>query len=210
MKKEWRKHEKNIYLPKNKPEFINVPAFNYFAIKGQGDPNDEAFIDYITVLYSLSYGARMSYKWKCSPENYYEYTVYPLEGVWDLADKSKYVPGIVDKTNFAFELMIRQPSFVTEDVANQIIELVKKKKPQDLLSEVEFKTIFEGSCVQMMHFGSYDDEPQSFEIMNEYCKKENLKRASMKHREIYISDPRKTKPENLKTILRYKVEVLED
>ncbi len=206
MKKEWRKHEKKIYLPKNKPELIEIPSFYYFTIKGEGNPNAEAFGEYITVLYSLSYAARMSYKWDNPPADYYEYTVYPLEGVWDIADKSKYVPGVVDKDNLAFELMIRQPGFVTEDLANQIIELTKQKKPHDLLVQVEFKTICEGSCVQMLHLGSYDDEPNSFELMNQFCIKENLKRTSMKHREIYLTDARKTKPEKLKTVLRFKVE----
>ncbi|WP_105618690.1 GyrI-like domain-containing protein [Vallitalea okinawensis] len=206
MKKEWRKLEKEIYLPKKQPALIKVPAFNYFTIKGQSNPNEEVFKDYIAVLYSLSYGARMSYKWDSPPTGYYEYLVYPLEGVWDLADKSKYVPGVVDKSNLAYELMIRQPSFVTLDLANQIIQLTQKKKPHFLLDQVEFKTITEGSCVQMLHLGSYDDEPSSFELMNEYCKNNNLKRASMKHREIYLSDPRKANTENLKTVLRYKVE----
>lgn len=209
LKKEWRKLEKDIYLPKSQTELINIPAFNYFTVKGQGNPNEEAFKDYIEVLYSLSYGVRMSYKWECPPMGYYEYTVYPLEGVWDIADKSKYVPGVIDKSNFAFELMIRQPSFVTEDLADQIIKLTKKKKPHSLLDQVAFKTITEGSCIQMLHIGSYDDESQSFELMNEFCKNNNLKRASMKHREIYLSDPRKTKTENLKTVLRYKADILE-
>lgn len=206
MKKEWRKHEKNIYLLKNTPELIEIPPFNYFTIKGKVNPNDKAFGEYIIVLYSLSYGARMSYKWDNPPVDYYEYTVYPLEGVWDIADKSKYVPGVIDKDNLAFELMIRQPSFVTEDLANQIIELTKQKKPHNLLEQVEFKTICEDSCVQMLHLGSYDDEPNSFELMKQFCIKNNLKRTSMKHREIYLSDARKTKPEKLKTVLRFKVE----
>ncbi|NBI27963.1 GyrI-like domain-containing protein [Chengkuizengella marina] len=206
MKKEWRKHEKEIYLPKNKPELVEIPSFNYFMIKGKGNPNEETFGEYIAVLYSLSYGTRMSYKWRNPPQNYYEYTVYPLEGVWDIADKSKYIPGVVDKDNLAFELMIRQPSFVTETFANQLIELTKQKKPHRLLEEVEFKTIEEGRCVQMLHLGSYDDEPISFEIMKQFCIQNDLKRISMKHREIYLSDFRKTKTENLKTVLRFKVQ----
>lgn len=206
MKKEWRKHEKNIYLPKNKPELIDIPSFSYFTIKGKGNPNNKSFEEYITVLYSLSYAARMSYKWDTPPVDYYEYTVYPLEGVWDIADKTKYIQGSLDKDNLAFELMIRQPSFVTEDLARQIKELVKQKKPHSLLNQVEYKTISEGNCIQMLHKGSYDDEPRSFELMKQFCINENLKRVSMKHREIYLTDARKTKPEELKTVLRYKVE----
>lgn len=205
MKKEWRKQEKHIYLPKNVPEFLEIPPLSYFTIKGKGNPNDKVFGEYITVLYSLAYAVRMSYKWDNAPKDYYEYTVYPLEGVWDIADKSKYVPGIIDKDNLAYELMIRQPSFVTEDLANEIIELTKQKKTHDLLKQVEFKTIHEDRCVQMLHLGSYDEEKKSFELMKEFCIKNNLQRSSMKHREIYLTDARKTKPEKLKTVLRFKV-----
>lgn len=206
MKNEWRKHEKSIYIPKTTPELIEIPNFKYFTIKGQCNPNDKAFEEYISVLYSLSYAVRMSYKWDNPPSDYYEYTVYPLEGVWDIADKSKYIPGVLDKNNLAFELMIRQPSFLTEDLANHIIELTKQKKSHRLLEQIEFKTIHEGNCVHMLHLGPYDDEPKSFELMMQYCMKNNIRRTSMKHREIYLSDFRKTKPEKLKTVLRFKVE----
>lgn len=205
MKKEWRKHEKEIYLPKQKPVLIEMPKFNYYTIKGTGNPNDDFFAEYIAALYSVSYAVRMSYKSDNPPRGYYEYTVYPLEGVWDIADKSKYTEGVLDKNNLAFELMIRQPEFVTEDFAQKIIENTKLKKPHKLLDKIEFKTIEEGKCVQMLHKGSYDDEPQSFDMMDKYCEENNYERISMKHREIYLTDARKTAPEKLKTVLRYKV-----
>lgn len=208
MKKEWRKHEKHIYLPKQKPVLIDVPKFNYFTIKGSGNPNDDFFAEYIGVLYSVSYAVRMSYKTDNHPVGYYEYTVYPLEGIWDIADKSKHTEGFLDKNNLVFELMIRQPEFVTEDFAQRIIEKTKNKKPHKLLDQIEFKTIAEGKCVQMLHIGSYDDEPKSFDMMDKYCKENNLERISMKHREIYLTDARKTEPEKLKTVLRYKVKVI--
>jgi hypothetical protein len=77
MKHEWRKHEKQFYLPKNKPEIIDIPEFKFFSIRGQGNPNDDHFPDYIAVLYSLSYAVRMSPKKGIAPEGYFEYTVYP-------------------------------------------------------------------------------------------------------------------------------------
>ena len=206
MKKEWRKHEKNYNLPKNIPTFIEIPPLHYFVVQGQVNPNSEAFGEYIGVLYSLAYALKMSYKWDTPPKDYYEYTVYPLEGVWGIADMSKYVPGKVNKDNLAFELMIRQPDFITADLANHIIELTKKKKPHILLDEVVFKTISEKSCVQMLHLGSYDDEPSSFEIMKQFCEENNLNRISKRHREIYLTDARKTAPEKQKTVLRFKVE----
>ena len=205
MKKEWRKHEKNIYLPKNQPTLIEVPKFNYFTICGSGNPNNDFFGEYIKVLYSVSYAVRMSYKSDNPPEDYYNYTVYPLEGVWDIADKSMKKGNVIDKDNLVFELMIRQPEFVTKDFAQRIIEKTKDKKPHNLIDEIEFKTIDEGKCVQMLHLGSYDDEPVSFSMMDKYCNENSLERISMKHREIYLSDFRKTMPEKLKTVLRYKV-----
>ena len=128
MKQEWRKHEKDVYIPKTKPQFIKVPSFKYLVLSGRTNPNSELFAEYIGVLYSLSYAVRMSYKWEEVPKGYYEYTVYPLEGVWDIADKSKYVPGVIDKDNLAFELMIRQPSFLNEELAIEIARKFVMKK----------------------------------------------------------------------------------
>ena len=130
---------------------IDIPKLNYFVISGKVNPNSELFGEYIGVLYSLSYEVRMSYKWDDIPKGYYEYTVYPLEGVWDIADKSKYIPGIVDKDNLKFDLMIRQPEFLDKELVKLIIEKTKKKKYHKLLEEVEFKTIAEDKCVQMLH-----------------------------------------------------------
>ncbi len=205
MKKEWRKHEKEIYLPKNRPTVIEIPMYNYFTIQGEVSPGDPRFGDYIAALYTLSYAIRMSYKWEQPPLDYYEYTVYPLEGVWDLKDHSKYVLGEVDKDNLSFELMIRQPEFVTEELANMIIKEVLKKNADGLIQQVEFKKIHEGLCLQMLHKGSFDDEARTFDVMKQYCKENNLKRVSMKHREVYLSDFRRTATENLKTVLRFKV-----
>lgn len=205
MKKEWRKHEKNIYLPKSKPVLIEIPKFNYFTIRGSGNPNNDFFGEYVKVLYSLSYAVRMSYKLDNPPKDYYEYTVYPLEGVWDIADKSSKRGESINKDDLIFELMIRQPDFVTEEFSKEIIDRTKEKKPHKLIDKIEFKMIDEGKSVQMLHLGSYDDEPKSFALMDKYCSENNLERTSMKHREIYLTDFRKTSPEKLKTVLRYKV-----
>ncbi len=206
MKHEWRKHEKDIYLPKQKPVLINIPAFNYFTIEGKGNPNDDFFAEYIGVLYSLAYAAKMSPKKGITLEGYFDYTVYPLEGVWDISDKAKQnYSGKLNKNDLVFKLMIRQPEFVTHEFADQIIDITKKKKPHKLLEEVKYETIEEGKCVQMLHVGSYDSEPASFAKMEEFCEENELERFSKKHREIYLSDARKVVAEKLKTVLRYKV-----
>ena len=206
MKHEWKKQEKGIYLPKDKPELINVPPFRFYSVTGEGNPNDEFFGEYIGVLYSLSYGIRMSPKQGIAPEDYFEYTVYPLEGVWDINEEAKNsYEGRIDKNTLVFNLMIRQPDFVTADFANEIIDRTKIKKPHELLNKVKFSVFEEGTCIQMLHMGSYDNEPESFMKMELFAREHKLERITPTHREIYISDPRKVAPEKLKTILRFQV-----
>ena len=207
MKHEWKKNDKQFYLPKNKPETIIVPKFNFFTIEGKGNPNDEFFAEYISVLYSLSYAIKMSPKQGFAPDNYEEYTVFPLEGVWDIDEEAKKnYSGTLDKNSLIFKLMMRQPDFVTPEFAQEAIARTKKKKPHSLLEKVKFETIEEGLCVQMLHEGSYDSEPASFFKMKEFTEANNLKRISHIHREIYLSDARKVAADKLKTLLRFKVE----
>ena len=206
MKHEWRKKEKGLYIPKNKPENIMIPSFKFFMIEGEGNPNDDFFGEYISVLYSLSYAIRMSLKAGFAPPNYFEYTVYPLEGVWDISDEAKKnYTGQLDKNSLIFNLMIRQPDFVTKEFFQEALERTKKKKPHELLDKVKLANIEEGKCVQMMHLGSYDNESESFKQMEEFCKENNLHRESKQHREIYLTDAKKVSPEKLKTVLRFKV-----
>ncbi|MGL4392444.1 MAG: GyrI-like domain-containing protein [Fusobacteriaceae bacterium] len=204
MKHEWRKNEKEVYLPKQNPTLINIPSYNYFIIKGKGNPNSEEFSERIGVLYSLSYAIKMSPKKGIVPDGYFEYTVYPLEAIWDKTENVK-SDETLNKDKLMYTMMIRQPDFVTEKFALQTIESVKKNKPHILLEDVSFVKINEGLSVQMLHVGSYDDEPISFKMMSDFCDTNNLKRSVDTHREIYISDPRKVSPSKLKTTLRYNV-----
>jgi len=207
MKHEWKKNEKQFYLPKNKPELINIPNFKFFTIEGKGNPNDDFFAEYIGVLYSLSYGVKMSPKKGIEPKGYFDYSVYPLEGIWDLSeDAKKSSSGTINKNDLIFKLMIRQPDFVDIDFAMQILEQTKKNKPHELLSQIKFEEIIEGDCIQMLHLGSYDNEPESFRIMEDYAENENYIRKTKIHKEIYLSDARKVSPEKLKTILRFSIE----
>lgn len=203
---EWKRAEKKFYLPGTRPELIRIPAFRFFSVEGQGDPNDKSFAEYIGVLYSLSYAVKMSPKKGIAPEGYFEYTVYPLEGVWDISDEAKKNQSSkLDKSTLIFKLMIRQPDFVTQEYAQEIIGLTKKKKPHPMLENVTFNTFEEGNCIQMMHIGSYDEEPQSFRRMEDFCLENNFTRESKRHREIYLSDVRKVSPDKLKTVLRFKI-----
>ena len=206
MKHEWKKAEKILYQPMSKPTILSVPKFSFFSIHGQCNPNDPLFGEYIGVLYALSYAVKMSPKKGNAPEGYFDYTVYPLEGEWDITEEAKQKSMLqLDKNSLVFDLMIRQPDFVTIDFASKMIEITKRLKPHPLLEQVQFVSIEEGSCVQMLHLGSYDNEPQSFAQMEAFCGENNLVRQSKKHREIYLSDARKVSTDKLKTILRFKV-----
>ena len=207
MKYEWKKQAKELYLPKNKPELVSVPNFKFFMIDGKGNPNSEGFSEAIGVLYSLSYAVKMLPKRDIIPDGYYDFTVFPLEGIWDLAEEARTLE-VLDKNSLIYTIMIRQPDFVTDKLAQEVIKSVKLKKPNLLLDKVRFDRLEEGLCVQMLHLGAYDDEPKSFSIMEDYCTRTNLRRISKLHREIYLSDARKVQAEKLKTVLRFKVESL--
>lgn len=150
IKPEWRKQEKNIYLPKNKPELITIPRYQFFTLKGKGNPNDEDFSEAIGVLYALSFGIKMMPKRGIVSPGYFDYTVYPLEEIWDLSDKAK-IDKIFDKNELIYKIMIRQPEFITPTLAQETIASIKIKKPHPLLDQVKFESIEDDLSVQMLH-----------------------------------------------------------
>jgi hypothetical protein len=199
---DYKKHYKNIYLPSTLPAIIDVPKMPYIMVSGTGNPNHEEFARRTEALYSLSYAVKMSYKSNEVPLGYYEYTVFPLEGLWDLVDKSK---PATDKDNFKYTIMIRQPEFLTNELFVKFLAQIKKKKPNPYLEELKLSEITDGRCCQIMHIGSYDDEPESFAKMDAFCAEKGYIRSSYIHREIYLSDPRKSEAAKMKTVLRYAV-----
>lgn len=207
-KHEWRKKEKSLYLPKAKPEVVDVPEFNFITINGAGSPAEKTFILCIEALYSIAYGIKMhAKKEQKMPAEYCDFTVYPLEGIWDLNDKAKEnFTGTINKQDLVYKLMIRQPNFIDQAFFDSIVDRVKQKKSNLLLKQVKFETLTEGKCIQMLHLGRFEDEGATFEIMEAFALDNNLKRLSKIHREIYLSDARKVAPEKLKTVLRFNVE----
>lgn len=204
MKYEWKKDEKQIYLPKSVPTIIDIPKANYICIKGKGNPNEQDFVNRVGVLYKMSYAIKMMPKNGSKIEGYFDYTVYPLEGLWDLTDEGKKSDTLM-KDELLYTIMIKQPSFVDKDIFNKALEIVEHKHPNELLSEVYFDEIEDGLSVQMLHVGSYDDEPKSFGVMKQFICEKGLKIKTLIHREIYISDARKVEKDKLKTVLRYRV-----
>jgi hypothetical protein len=144
----------------------------------------------------------MSYKGEHIPSGYFEYTVFPLEGIWDVKDKT-----LVDfnKDNLMYTIMIRQPEFVTMEVFEKFKTLTKLKKKNLDIEKATFETIEDGWCCQLMHIGSFDNEPASFAQMEIFVKENGFLRCDKTHREIYLSDPRKTDVSKMKTVLRFKV-----
>ncbi|QWB95250.1 GyrI-like domain-containing protein [Mycoplasmatota bacterium] len=209
MKFEWRKQDKHLYFPKN-PEIITLKSYPYIKISGEGNPNGEMFQKHIEELYSLSYGVKMLLKQDASVSNYYEYTVFPLQATWSLTSKgiekyNKGIPIIDLKDYFSYELMIRQPDFLTQDIFNIIKDKVIAKKKNPLLNHAQFFFSKETKVCQAIHIGSFDDEPQTFKRMESYALTQGFPRKSREHTEIYLIDPRRTAVEKLKTTLQFEV-----
>ncbi|PKM89148.1 MAG: hypothetical protein CVU85_03160 [Firmicutes bacterium HGW-Firmicutes-10] len=203
MKKyDYKVDDKLEYFPPTHPTITQIKAHNYICVRGEGNPNGEAFGLDVEILYALSYAIKMSYKGEHIPLGYFEYTVFPLEGIWDVKDKTL---KDFNKDNLMYTIMIRQPEFVTMEVFEKFKTLTKLKKKNIDIEKATFEMIEDGWCCQMMHIGSFDDEPASFGQMETYVTKQGYTRLDKTHREIYLSDPRKTDVNKMKTVLRFKV-----
>jgi len=204
MKVDYKKDYKEIYLPKQEPTVIQLKPMKYITIEYEGNPNDESFQPVVAALYSFSWAIKMKSKKR---EDYYEYVVFPLEGIWDLIDVTV---SPTNKDNLKAKMMIRQPDFLDDNLFEEYRKmLLNKEKDINVITrinEAKLEVIDEGLSCQMMHLGSYDTESESFKRMEEYSNENGYKRLSKVHKEIYISDPRKVALEKLKTVLRFEVE----
>ena len=200
---DYKKEYKEFYMPKSRPEIVAVPKANYIAVRGKGDPNEPGgdYQQAIGVLYAVAYTLKMSYKTDHKIEGFFEYVVPPLEGFWQQRG------GNTDKSAFSWLSVIRLPDFVTRADFEWAVKTASEKKKTDCTA-AEFLTIDEGLCVQIMHHGSYDSEPESIAQMDAYLAQqgyENDLDGGRLHHEIYLSDPRKTAPEKLKTVIRHPI-----
>lgn len=207
---DFKKEYKELYKAKNKPEIVTVPPANFIAVRGTGDPNEEggAYQQALGLLYAVAYTLKMSYKTDYKIEGFFEYVVPPLEGFW----WQDHIKGVdySRKDTFNWISVIRLPDFVTKKDFDWAAETASKKKKLDC-SSVEFLTIDEGLCVQIMHKGPFDNEPESVALMDEYLQENNYVNdinAQRMHHEIYLSDPRKSAPEKWKTVIRHPIRKL--
>ena len=230
---DFKKECKDFYLPKTNPVFIDVPEMSYIAIAGQGDPNKEdgVYKQALSALYALSFTIKMSKMGDWQPDGYFDYVVPPLEGLWWI--NKGFFDGLnsEDKSALHWISMIRQPDFVTDEVFAWSKDQAMAKKPEirDTLEKARLIRFHEGPCVQIMHLGTYDDEASSIAKLNDYILDNGyasdlsntedlddeevleafIPNSEMNpfrlHHEIYLSDPRRCKPENLKTVIRQPV-----
>lgn len=204
---DFKKEYKELYMPKKKPEIVNVPKANYIAVRGKGNPNEEggAYQKAVGILYAVAYTLKMSYKTDYKMEGFFEYVVPPLEGFWwqDNVEGVDYS----NKDTFNWISVIRLPDFVTKADFDWAVETASQKKKMDC-SAAEFFTVEEGLCVQIMHIGPFDDEPATVAVMDVYLAEngyENDLTDIRLHHEIYISDARKIAPEKWKTVIRHPI-----
>ena len=209
---DYKKEYKEFYMPKKKPGIVEIPKMNYIAVRWQGNPNDEdgEYKKSIGLLYAIAFTIKMSYKGTHKIDGYFEYVVPPLEGFW----WQENTQGIDynRKEDMHFISVIRLPDFVTKDDYNWAVDEATKKKKQNF-SRVEFLTYDEGICVQCMHIGSYDSEPETVDLMHKYMEENGYEldiTDSRRHHEIYLNDPRRCDVNKLKTVIRHPIKSKEN
>ena len=204
---DYKKEYKEYYMPSKKPGIVTIPAMNYIAVRGQGDPNKEdgEYKRCVGLLYGIAFTIKMSYKGTHKIDGYFSYVVPPLEGLWWQEDGKSL--DLTHKEDFRWISMIRLPDFVTvKDFEWAVAEASMKKKTD--FGRVEFFTYEEGQCVQCMYVGSYDDESAAIQMMDAFAIENGYQidfTSGRYHHEIYLSDPRRTAPEKCKTVIRHPV-----
>ena len=208
---DYKKEYKDLYMPKKKPSIIEVPEMIFIMVDGKGNPNtSESYKKAMEILYGLSFTIKMSKMSGIQPEGYFDYVVPPLEGLWWVDDETFDGQNVTDKDKFCWTSMIRQPEFVTEEVFEWAKTSLLKKKPHIDFSSTRRVTFTEGLCCQVMHVGPYDAEPETIKMMEKYIEENGYIQdihPERRHHEIYLGDPRRTKPENLKTVIRHPVRI---
>ncbi len=204
---DYKKEYREFYIPARRPEIIDVPEMNFIAVRGKGDPNEEEgeYKEAMNLLYGIAYTIKMSKKGDRRIEGYFDYVVPPLEGFW----WQEGISGVdyAHKEEFYWISVIRLPDFVKKEDFDWAVREATVKKKTDF-SKVEFLTIKEGLCVQCMHVGPYDDEPETVRMMDEFIEQQgyvNDLNDIRRHHEIYLSDARKTYPAKLKTVIRHPI-----
>ena len=202
MKKiDYKKELKHLYLPSTKQcELVEVPTMNFLMIDGAGDPNTtQAYEEAVEALYAVSYTLKFMIK---KGEQAVDYTVMPLEGLWWVPNMAEF--SVSRKDKWLWTALIMQPEFVSAALVDAaIVETAEKKNPA-ALPRLRFKPYQEGLAAQIMHIGPYADEAPTIAKLHAFIAEQGHTLRG-KHHEIYLSDPRRTAPEKLKTVIRQPV-----
>ena len=204
-----KKDLKELYLPPARPTIVDVAAMTFVMVDGVGDPNDVqgAYPRAIQALYSLTYTIKMSPRAGRAPEGFFEFAVPPLEGLWTFPLEQ--FDGVhVPKDALIWTSMLRLPEFVTGEVLDWARAEVARKKNGFDISRARLETWTEGLCVQIMHIGPYDTEPESVTRMHAWAESQDYVvdlSDKRRHHEIYLGDPRRTAPDKLKTVVRHPI-----
>ena len=169
----------------------------YLTIEGKGEPAGELFVGKVEALYPLAYGIK-----KVCKEQEKDFGVPKLEGLWWVEGDTPALE--IPRSEWHWKLLIRMPEFVTREMVLSIQPEVAKKKKNDLIQKISFEKILEGKCVQIMHIGPYSTEPETINTLIAFMVESGLSVNGL-HHEIYLSDPRKTEPLKMKTVIRYPV-----
>ena len=208
---DYKKAFKAYYQPSTKPGIIDMPEMTFIAVDGSGNPNtSEEYLTALEMLYGLSYTIKMSKINATQPQGYFEYKVFPLEGLWRFQDQRELSGSLStdDKAALKWRSMICQPEFVNEAVLEFAKAVLVKKRPALDLSNALLVKFQEGLCVQCMHIGPYDTEATTIAAMTQFALDQGYVEdlsETRGHHEIYLGDPRRTAPEKLKTVIRHPI-----
>lgn len=197
----------DFYKCKQIPKLVSIPKLKYITISGEGNPNNNSnFQKSIEAIYKFSYTLKMLPKKGVTPDGYFDFVVGPLEGIWNTKSETNFDG---DKDDLKYKLMILQPEFLTLDLFEEIKRKISMDKKsieiKGYVDKLTFEEIEEGECVQILHIGAYEDEPETLKSVFDYLKDNNIDYIPWSHHEIYLSDARRTSPNKLKTIIRYKI-----
>ncbi len=200
---DFKKELKHLYRPSTRAfEVIDVPPMQFLMIDGHGDPNaEQAYQDAVEALYAVAYKLKFASKKTLGKD----YVVLPLEGLWWSEDMETFTTRR-DKSAWDWTMMIMQPDWITPGMFETARQQVGAKKVLPALPLLRLETYHEGLAVQILHVGSYDDEGPTLAKMHEEFIPQHGYEMVGKHHEIYLSDPRRTAPEKLKTVLRQPVQ----
>lgn len=189
---------KHLYHPSAKHvERVDVPAMNLLMLDGRGDPNSsEAYAHAVEALFALSYTIKFAVK--KGPIGI-DYGVMPLEGLWWADDMSDFATG--ERSGWQWTMMIMQPEFVTGEIVEEAIDVVRVKKNPPALPGIRFETYAEGDAAQIMHVGPFANEGPTIKRVHDFIEQSG-RELTGKHHEIYLTDIRKADPAKWKTVIR--------